>query len=378
MEMMTCMRLLDDPKYLSNTLGSIYDCILRPEGWQAVMMGLAKQLGARRAFLGAGSSSGKSHTMVVEHGLTFGPEEAARYNPINPIMPLALVWPLDKAMVVSRDYGLDQLRATRYYREYLAPRGDLDAVAFAVAREGDLTGHWLIVCQDDRGPVTELEIAGLELIAPHLRRAVEISRVLGMQTMSADTYQAALGQLDSVVLILSGDRKISYANPKAKREIADGRVLQLRDGRLHGATDSAEDVLRRAAKGAIVGSAGGFEATIVDPDGQERLMFAVCLDGENQFARNARSVMLVLRSPREDTRNPIAIAARAFGLTNAQVQVLTFLAQGNAPEVIAGILGITDSTVRSHLKSLFGKTGTSRQAELVARALSLVSPLRQT
>jgi DNA-binding CsgD family transcriptional regulator len=32
--------------------------------------------------------------------------------------------------------------------------------------------------------------------------------------------------------------------------------------------------------------------------------------------------------------------------------------------------------VRSHLAAIFAKSGTSRQAELVARTLSLASPLR--
>jgi hypothetical protein len=59
-------------------------------------------------------------------------------------------------------------------------------------------------------------------------------------------------------------------------------------------------------------------------DGEKRLPFA-----------ETRSVLLVLRSPREATRNPVAVAARVFGLTPAQVQVLAFLAQGHAPEAIA-------------------------------------------
>jgi hypothetical protein len=56
--------------------------------------------------------------------------------------------------------------------------------------------------------------------------------------------------------------------------------------------------------------------------------------------------------------------------------VLAFLAQGHPPDEIAAILGVSISTVRSHLRDLFGRTGTTRQAELVARTLSLASPLR--
>jgi hypothetical protein len=43
---------------------------------------------------------------------------------------------------------------------------------------------------------------------------------------------------------------------------------------------------------------------------------------------------------------------------------------------LQAILGIAVATVRSHLSSLFHRTGTACQAELVARTLSLASLLR--
>ena len=59
------------------------------------------------------------------------------------------------------------------------------------------------------------------------------------------------------------------------------------------------------------------------------------------------------------------------------MQVLAFLTQGHAPDGIADLLGVSGTTVRSHLADLFARSGTSRQAELVARTLSLASPLRR-
>jgi FixJ family two-component response regulator len=60
--------------------------------------------------------------------------------------------------------------------------------------------------------------------------------------------------------------------------------------------------------------------------------------------------MLVLRSPREDTRNP---------------------------EAIAEIIGVSLTTVRTHPSDLFRKTETARQAELVARAVPCLSAARR-
>jgi DNA-binding CsgD family transcriptional regulator/PAS domain-containing protein len=372
------MRLLHDPRLLSETVGAIYDCVLRPEGWQPLLVRLAELSGARSGFIGV-STALVMNGPFITHGLPAA-EEFQRHAPYNPFLSLLATMTPDRAVVISRDFGLDRLQATRFHREYLGPRGDRDGAFFVVTNEGDAYGQWGLITPDTRPAITAEEIAGLELIAPHLRRAVEISGLLGLTRLEAATYRAALGELDAPVLILDGARRIAFANPRAAQEIESGRVLRQRNGILQGATDSAAGALRRLSQG----GPPGFEGAVQGTDGQERLLFAVAFDAVGFDAAAGalpgtpgQAVLLVLRDPRQDTRNPIAIAARTFNLTPAQVQVLSFLAQGHAPDEIADIIGLSTATVRSHLSELFGRTGTSRQAELVARTLSLASPLRQ-
>ena len=47
---------------------------------------------------------------------------------------------------------------------------------------------------------------------------------------------------------------------------------------------------------------------------------------------------------------------------------------GGVPDV-APVLGIAETTVRTHLRHLFEKTGTSRQADLVKVVASFANPL---
>lgn len=54
--------------------------------------------------------------------------------------------------------------------------------------------------------------------------------------------------------------------------------------------------------------------------------------------------------------------------------LLAVVEVGGAPEV-AEVLGIAETTVRFHLKNLFHKTGTRRQADLVKLVAGLVGPL---
>ena len=54
-----------------------------------------------------------------------------------------------------------------------------------------------------------------------------------------------------------------------------------------------------------------------------------------------------------------------YGLTPAECRVALLLGDGHAPRKIANMLGVTDNTVRSQLKSIFSKTGVRRQGELI-------------
>jgi hypothetical protein len=66
------------------------------------------------------------------------------------------------------------------------------------------------------------------------------------------------------------------------------------------------------------------------------------------------------------------------------VEILVFfshdallLGDGHAPRQIANIVGVTENTVRSQIKSIFSKTGVRRQSDLVRLLLSNAQPTIQ-
>jgi DNA-binding NarL/FixJ family response regulator len=56
-----------------------------------------------------------------------------------------------------------------------------------------------------------------------------------------------------------------------------------------------------------------------------------------------------------------------FGLTVRESEVATFLAEGLSNHAIADVLCISEHTVKSHLKSIFQKTGVVSRTQAVAR-----------
>jgi len=69
------------------------------------------------------------------------------------------------------------------------------------------------------------------------------------------------------------------------------------------------------------------------------------------------------------------VMAKAFDLTPAELRVLLAVVEvGGIPQA-ASVLGVADSTVKTHVGRLFEKTGTSRQADLVKLAAGYSTPL---
>lgn len=56
---------------------------------------------------------------------------------------------------------------------------------------------------------------------------------------------------------------------------------------------------------------------------------------------------------------------RRFGFTMAEISVAFEILKGDGREAVAARLGISVTTVRTHLSHIFEKTGVRRQAELV-------------
>jgi DNA-binding CsgD family transcriptional regulator len=76
-----------------------------------------------------------------------------------------------------------------------------------------------------------------------------------------------------------------------------------------------------------------------------------------------------------DTPSPPEVIAKAFKLTPSELRVLLAIVKvGGAPEV-AEAIGVAENTVKFHLKHLFEKTGTRRQADLVKLVAGFANPL---
>ncbi len=78
--------------------------------------------------------------------------------------------------------------------------------------------------------------------------------------------------------------------------------------------------------------------------------------------RKLMAALRAARARRDDDRE--YRLKTAFGLTSAEVRLTLYLVLGGSVQGYAETCGLGMSTVRSHLKSIYAKTGVDRQARL--------------
>jgi len=168
-------------------------------------------------------------------------------------------------------------------------------------------------------------------------------------------------------LLLDNKGRVLQTNPKAHRYLGSRFNLNRRGGSPKGTINEAvQDGLRSALMGsAEVAPILGDHIVVPRADSRPLLLRQLILPGGLDVSGEAIAAIVVLDM--QDCPHPDEDLLRdLFLLTPAEARVANRLSCGQDVASIARDLGVSRGTVRVHLKSLFWKTATRRQGELIA------------
>ena len=181
----------------------------------------------------------------------------------------------------------------------------------------------------------------------------------------------ALNHVALGVLLLDGEGEVSFANRTANDILAERDGLSLSNRRLRGATAEQSKALREMIEAvrARPHSPESAALSLPRPSGGRPLAILACALGESPEA----GVALFVSDAEKRPRLPAEVAQRLYGLTPAEVRLALALAEGQRLDEIAAESGLSRNTLASTLRSIFRKTETDRQADLVS--LFLANPV---
>lgn len=122
----------------------------------------------------------------------------------------------------------------------------------------------------------------------------------------------------------------------------------------------------------------GANLTLVGRDGDNHIVDVLSLMGgaRRQAGADYSAVAAVfVRKAELELPHPVEALAKHYKLTAAEMRVLLATVEGGGVAEVSRTLGISEATVKTHLQRMFGKTGATRQAELVKLVAGFMSPL---
>lgn len=212
----------------------------------------------------------------------------------------------------------------------------------------------------------------VELILPHLARAVAIGRRLLVVSPPPPVGTAILDRLPFAVFHLGASGMVVYANAPARR------IAQARDGLAIGptglhATTAADDAALQRAIRQVNGAKDhpstrrlGLRRTA---GSRPYSVLVTTLPDRAKAAPGPECVVFVTDPDNAATINPASIAD-TFGLTPGESRVAAHLAMGVTLSETATQLGVSINTVRTLLARAMARTGTNSQVSLVRLILT--------
>ena len=292
--------------------------------------------------------------------------------------------PLDQIITLGDLLSDTELMASDYYLQYLQPIGLFRILGVDTGEPDGVLARLRFSRRRDEAPFSSRDRKMLAQITPHLRQAVQIYARLHHMTSERDIYAGAVDQLSVATIILDEKGRLLNTNAMASALLKDGDGLSLKGKRLHLAGRNADRELQSALTSVISAQQAG-ETSVVKalrvprPAGRPALGLVirpVALSewGEGQVGPCAA---VFISDPDQRDSASQQTLAELFSLTPAEANVAILLTRGLSLAEVSEAQNISPHTARAQLKSIFAKTGVSRQAELVRMIAKSVASLGQ-
>jgi DNA-binding CsgD family transcriptional regulator len=223
-------------------------------------------------------------------------------------------------------------------------------------------------------PFESKDLELLRFLLPHMKRAFRLHLQLSELKAQGHNLQRAIDMLATGMIFFGGNGRIIHMNQTAAKLLAENDGLKVVHGYLRakysGETNDLEHLISQA-KATSVGTGLGPGGAIVISRRVGPALQVLITPVRNITFDSATPVCTIafVTDPSQKVRPAADILHALFGLTPAEIRVALLLCDGHAPPAIADLIGVSKNTLKTQLGSIYRKTGTSRQAQLV-RTLS--------
>jgi DNA-binding CsgD family transcriptional regulator len=376
---------VQEAEQLSALIADIYDAALNPALWASVLGNCTRFVRGAAAGLYAKDAVNRSGNLFYDDGgiapywsqLYFD-----NYIKFDPSTVVHYFSEIEQPVSTVDVAPYSEFTDTKFFREWALPQGLVDHVSAALDKSATSVAMFGVFRHERDGLVDDEMRRRMRLIIPHIRRSVLIGKVMDLKVAEAATLADTLDGLSASLLLVDGHCRVVHANAAGHVLLAEGSVLSAPGRKLSASDAIAEQALHeailRAGNGDAAVGAKGIAVPITSRKGEHYVAHVLPLTSgvrRRAGATYAAVAALFVRKAALNTTSPPEVIAKTFKLTPSELRVLLAIVEVGGVAETAEALGLAETTVKTHLRRLYAKTDTGRQAELVKLVAAFSSPL---
>ncbi|SAI67337.1 transcriptional regulator [Bordetella ansorpii] len=367
---------------------AIYEAALRPAAWGNFFAELSHALKVPTVYLLALDKRHGVLSYIDGHNLP--PPAQSQYLQqnvrVNPRVAALAAYAPGHWLHSHSLCGEAAVAGDHFFLELLIPNG-LRHVSGCKLLDDDATCVFFAVMRGlDQSPLSETEMDFLGRLTPHLQRAARLQSHRFVASTKALIGHALVNKLRQPVALLEPDGAVVSFNEACRRLLEATALLASLEGMIrlpepfqHQFTEGC--LAMAARRGDIEGASMGYRSMqIASPGfpgaGSDVLyaFYTLLMPEQPDDVHSMQPLILVLfHHPATAAPLDAELLAQTFDLTPSELRVSRMLAGGCTVKEIAARAGVQHDTVRKQLQSIYRKTTTSRQADLIRLMLQLSS-----
>lgn len=349
-------------------IDQLYDGALDASAWPAAFSSICDLLDADHAI--GMVRDGSAHNFPLVAAARVDPANLARFvdaapGPMSMLKDFSEQRAFNFSAVVPREHFV----RSDFFQDVIRPMGGYRAMMTIPFRQ---QGHdsFVAVCRSERAPDFDRpEAAILERLVPHLTRAMRVKLRIDRTETRVAAALAAFDQIDAGLAIVDGAMRPVAVNRRAEQALASRDGLAISRHMIEATDAGAAPLLRE-----LVGRAAADDARVpgayalILRRGGDRPPWSVTVRRLNPVHAPAAAglVALLFDDAARRAADVAPMLGAIFRLAPREAALAAALSRGVSLADAAERLGITIGSARIYLKSVFAKTHTRRQAELVA------------
>jgi len=373
---------------LHSMIANIYEAGINPDHWEVVLGEIAAWFGGVGSLIGYRDIENKTGGVPVYHNLD--PEVLQTYEKQYSSQDFWAANSLryDEGSVLTSDMLVDRTALVRseVYNDYLQKMQVHDLLAVSLANNKSAIGFLSVYRPSNKEGFQSSDIKEMEIIARHLQKAAKISSRMLHSRSSATTSRRITDHLTYPVIVVASDRRLLWANRAAEKILSKEDGLSSLNGKLCALRQKDTVTIDRAIHDALTPT--------FDRADQDRTALAQRLPGMGFYGltlipirpdtttdmfpflnASVPAVAVWVSEPDPLRFVNLSVFELQHKLTKVESNVLRHLVEGHTLQEIAANLVVGKETIRTHLKHIFGKTGTNRQQDLISLVHTTLPPI---